>query len=54
MISATTAKAPLHQRAMHELKEVVFITLSLRVSCPDVLPLALAVKRRRVTSDRAV
>ena len=37
MITATTAKAPLHQRAMHELKEVVFITLYLYVTLGAVI-----------------
>jgi hypothetical protein len=37
VITQTTAKAPLHQRAMHELKEVVFITLYLYVTLGAVI-----------------
>ena len=39
----TTAKAPLHQRAMHELKEVVFITLYLYVTFGAVILMKTAV-----------
>ena len=43
MITETTAKAPLHQRAMHELKEVVFITLYLYVTLGAVILMKTAV-----------
>ena len=32
MITETAAKPPLHQRAMHELKELVFISLYLYIA----------------------
>ena len=38
MITETTAKAPLHQRAMHELKrELVFISLYLYITIGAVI-----------------
>ena len=43
MTTETTAKAPLHQRAMHELKEVVFITLYLYVTFGAVILMKTAV-----------
>ena len=45
MINETTAKAPLHQRAMHELKELVFITLYLYVTLGAVILMKTAVLR---------
>jgi hypothetical protein len=43
VITETTAKAPLHQRAMHELKELVFISLYLYVSLGAVILMKTAV-----------
>ena len=37
MITETSAKAPLHQRAMHELKELVFISLYLYITLGAVI-----------------
>ena len=45
MITETSAKAPLHQRAMHELKELVFITLYLYLSLGAVILMKTAVLR---------
>jgi hypothetical protein len=42
-MTETTAKAPLRQRAMHELKELVFITLSLYVTLGAVILMKTAV-----------
>ena len=43
MTTGTTAKAPLHQRAMHELKELVFISLYLYVTLGAVILMKAAV-----------
>jgi hypothetical protein len=43
VITQTTAKAPLHQRAMHEFKELVFITLYLYVTLGAVILMKTAV-----------
>ena len=43
MITETTAKAPLRQRAMHELKELVFISLYLYASLGAVILMKTAV-----------
>jgi hypothetical protein len=43
VITETTAKPPLHQRAMHELKELVFITLYLYVTLGAVILMKTAV-----------
>ncbi len=43
MIAETTAKPPLHQRAMHELKELMFITLYLYVTLGAVILMKTAV-----------
>jgi len=43
VITETTAKAPLRQRAMHELKELVFISLYLYVSLGAVILMKTAV-----------
>ena len=42
-MTETTAKAPLHQRAMHELKELVFITLYLYITLGAVILMKTAV-----------
>ncbi len=42
-MTETAAKAPLHQRAMHELKELVFISLYLYVSLGAVILMKTAV-----------
>jgi hypothetical protein len=42
-MTETTAKAPLHQRAMHELKELLFITLYLYVTLGAVILMKTAV-----------
>jgi hypothetical protein len=43
VITETTAKAPLHQRAMHELKELLFITLYLYITLGAVILMKTAV-----------
>jgi hypothetical protein len=43
VITETTAKPPLHQRAMHELKELVFISLYLYVTLGAVILMKAAV-----------
>jgi hypothetical protein len=43
VITETSAKAPLHQRAMHELKELVFITLYLYIALGAVILMKTAV-----------
>jgi hypothetical protein len=43
LITETTAKAPLHQRAMHELKELLFITLYLYITLGAVILMKTAV-----------
>jgi hypothetical protein len=43
VITETTAKAPLHKRALHELKELVFITLYLYVTLGAVILMKTAV-----------
>ena len=43
MIAETTAKPPLHQRAMHELKELVFISLYLYITIGAVILMKAAV-----------
>lgn len=45
MITETAAKPPLHQRAMHELKKLVFISLYLYVTLGAVILLKTAVLR---------
>jgi hypothetical protein len=45
VMTETTVKAPLHQRAMHELKELVFISLYLYVSLGAVILMKTAVLR---------
>ena len=45
MITETTAKPPLHQRAMHELKELVFISLYLYITIGAVILMKTAVLR---------
>lgn len=45
MIAATTAKPPLHQRAMHEIKELVFISLYLYIAIGAVILMKTAVLR---------
>ena len=42
-MTETTAKAPLHQRAMHELKELLFITLYLYITLGAVILMKTAV-----------
>jgi hypothetical protein len=43
VITETTAKAPLHQRAMHELRELLFITLYLYITLGAVILMKTAV-----------
>jgi hypothetical protein len=43
VITETTAKAPLHQRAMHELKELLFITFYLYITLGAVILMKTAV-----------
>ena len=43
MINETTAKAPLHQRAIHEFKELVFISLYLYITLGAVILVKTAV-----------
>ncbi len=43
MINETTAKAPLHQRAIHEFKELVFISLYLYITLGAVVLVKTAV-----------
>jgi hypothetical protein len=43
MITETTTKAPLHQRALHEFKELVLITLYLYISLGAVILMKAAV-----------
>jgi hypothetical protein len=44
-MTETTAKPPLHQRAMHELKELVFISLYLYITIGAVILMKTAVLR---------
>jgi hypothetical protein len=43
VMTETTAKAPLHQRAVHELKELLFITLYLYIALGAVILMKTAV-----------
>jgi hypothetical protein len=43
VINETTAKAPLHQRAMHEFKELVFISMYLYITLGAVILMKTAV-----------
>jgi hypothetical protein len=45
VITETTAKPPLHQRAMHEFKELAFITLYLYITIGAVILMKTAVLR---------
>jgi hypothetical protein len=45
VITETTAKPPLHQRAMHEFKELLFITLYLYITIGAVILMKTAVLR---------